>query len=290
MDASSKHSSSAATASLCFSHIQELWARLAWPDPTQAQALGTQLSQVCWPWVGKHDLGGDRSLEGQRDRGTQPASPEPSSPTAGPVCGHPLLHGAAAEEGGRPARGRGRGSERAGERAGGRGAGRGGQGAGPRDADPPPRGPPPQLCVVLNNVELLRKAAGQTLRGLARPEATAGPEAALPRPLLSCAQALDEDLQQEVHTVTAHLTSKVGGRVEAPAAPSQCRLVLSCAVPQMVADIRKYVQHISLSPDSIQNDEVRAWAPRGVGRGGPWGNVALRMLPAGRGPAHEVPG
>lgn len=46
MDASSKHSSSAATASLCFSHIQELWARLAWPDPAQAQALGTQLSQV----------------------------------------------------------------------------------------------------------------------------------------------------------------------------------------------------------------------------------------------------
>ncbi|KAM8950579.1 BAI1-associated protein 3 isoform 5-T6 [Lycaon pictus] len=45
MDVSSKHSSSAATASLCFSHIQELWARLAWPDPVQAQALGTQLSQ-----------------------------------------------------------------------------------------------------------------------------------------------------------------------------------------------------------------------------------------------------
>lgn len=46
MDASSKHSSSAATASLCFSHIQELWACLGWPDPAQAQGLGTQLSQV----------------------------------------------------------------------------------------------------------------------------------------------------------------------------------------------------------------------------------------------------
>lgn len=46
MDASSKHSSSAATASLCFSHIQELWACLAWPDPAQAQTLGAQLSQV----------------------------------------------------------------------------------------------------------------------------------------------------------------------------------------------------------------------------------------------------
>lgn len=42
----SKHSSSVATASLCFSHIQELWTCLAWPDPVQAQGLGTQLSQV----------------------------------------------------------------------------------------------------------------------------------------------------------------------------------------------------------------------------------------------------
>ncbi|XP_077762191.1 BAI1-associated protein 3 isoform X2 [Canis aureus] len=90
------------------------------------------------------------------------------------------------------------------------------------------------LCVVLNNVELLRKAAGQVLRGLAWPEAPSALEGGLPRPLLSCTQALDEDLQQEVHTVTAHLTSK------------------------MVADIRKYVQHISLSPDSIQNEEAVA--------------------------------
>ena len=34
--------------------------------------------------------------------------------------------------------------------------------------------------------------------------------------------------------------------------------MLSTALPQMVGDIRKYVQHISLSPDSIQNDEVSA--------------------------------
>lgn len=45
----SKHSSSVATASLCFSHIQELWTCLAWPDPVQAQGLGTQLSQVGTP-------------------------------------------------------------------------------------------------------------------------------------------------------------------------------------------------------------------------------------------------
>ncbi|PNI18906.1 BAIAP3 isoform 10, partial [Pan troglodytes] len=90
------------------------------------------------------------------------------------------------------------------------------------------------LCVVLNNVELVRKAAGQALKGLAWPEGATGPEGVLPRPLLSCTQALDDDLQREAHTVTAHLTSK------------------------MVGDIRKYVQHISLSPDSIQNDEAVA--------------------------------
>jgi hypothetical protein len=32
----------------------------------------------------------------------------------------------------------------------------------------------------------------------------------------------------------------------------------------MVADIRKYIQHISLSPDSIQNDEVSTRDEQGV--------------------------
>uniref|UniRef100_A0A2I3GHD3 BAI1 associated protein 3 n=1 Tax=Nomascus leucogenys TaxID=61853 RepID=A0A2I3GHD3_NOMLE len=155
VDTSSRHSSSAATASLCLSHIQELWVRLAWPDPAQAQGLGTQLGQVCF----------GRRVD------TQP--------------------GAAGEA-------------------------------------------VSELCVVLNNVELVRKAAGQALKGLAWPEGATGPAGVLPRPLLSCTQALDDDLQREAHTVTAHLTSK------------------------MVGDIRKYVQHISLSPDSIQNDEAVA--------------------------------
>ncbi|KAB1251795.1 BAI1-associated protein 3 [Camelus dromedarius] len=165
-DASSKHSSSAATASLCFSHIQELWAHLAWPDPVQAQGLGTQLSQdLCEAALFYTDL-----LRKKVD--TQPGAA-----------------GEAVSE---------------------------------------------ALCVVLNDVELLRKAAGQALRGLTWSEGAAGLEGALPRPLLSCTQALDEDLQREARTVTAHLTSK------------------------MVGDIRKYVQHISLSPDSIQNDEAVA--------------------------------
>lgn len=79
-----------------------------------------------------------------------------------------------------------------------------------RNTNPSPPGTPLQLCVVLNNVELLRRAVGQALRGLAWPEGAAGLEAGLPRPLLSCTQALDEDLQREARTVTAHLTSKVG--------------------------------------------------------------------------------
>ncbi|XP_017895901.1 PREDICTED: BAI1-associated protein 3 isoform X3 [Capra hircus] len=166
MDASSKHSSSAATASLCFSHIQELWACLAWPDPAQAQTLGTQLSQdLCEAALFYTEL-----LRKKVD--AQPGA-------AGEAVSEPL-------------------------------------------------------CVVLNDVELLRKAAGQALRGLAWPEGAAGLEGTLPRPLLSCTQALDEDLQREARTVTAHLTSK------------------------MVGDVRKYVQHVSLSPDSIQNDEAVA--------------------------------
>ncbi|KAM7227908.1 hypothetical protein CapIbe_020362 [Capra ibex] len=166
MDASSKHSSSAATASLCFSHIQELWACLAWPDPAQAQTLGIQLSQdLCEAALFYTEL-----LRKKVD--AQPGA-------AGEAVSEPL-------------------------------------------------------CVVLNDVELLRKAAGQALRGLAWPEGAAGLEGTLPRPLLSCTQALDEDLQREARTVTAHLTSK------------------------MVGDVRKYVQHVSLSPDSIQNDEAVA--------------------------------
>ncbi|XP_023045032.1 BAI1-associated protein 3 isoform X2 [Piliocolobus tephrosceles] len=166
VDPSSRHSSSAATAGLCLSHIQELWVRLAWPDPAQAQGLGTQLGQdMCEATLFYTEL-----LRKKVD--TQPGAA-----------------GEAVSE---------------------------------------------ALCVVLNNVELVRKAAGRALKGLAWPEGATGLEGALPRPLLSCTQALDDDLQREAHTVTAHLTSK------------------------MVGDIRKYVQHISLSPDSIQNDEAVA--------------------------------
>lgn len=61
-----------------------------------------------------------------------------------------------------------------------------------------------------------------------------------------------------------------------------CCGVPSTALPQMVADIRKYVQHISLSPDSIQNDEVSALPAGGLwgarGRAGAEG-AACRLWP-----------
>ncbi|KAG8506349.1 LOW QUALITY PROTEIN: BAI1-associated protein 3, partial [Galemys pyrenaicus] len=165
-EATSKHSSSAATASLCIGHVQELWVRLAWPDPAQAQELGTLLSQ---------DLGEVALFYTELLRKKVDTQPRATSETA---------------------------SE--------------------------------QLCVLLNNVALVRKAAGQALRGLAPQERAPGPQGLLPRALLGWAQALEEDLQREASTVTAHLTS------------------------QMAGDIGKYVQHVSLSPDSIQSEEAAA--------------------------------
>uniref|UniRef100_A0A4X1TAV5 BAI1 associated protein 3 n=1 Tax=Sus scrofa TaxID=9823 RepID=A0A4X1TAV5_PIG len=170
MDASSKHSSSAATASLCFSHIQELWARLAWPDPAQAQALGTQLSQdLCEAAVFYSEL-----LRKKVD--AQPGA-------AGEAVSEPL-------------------------------------------------------CTVLNDVELLRKTAGQALRGLVWPEGAAGSDGVLPRPLLSCTQALEEDLQREARTVTAHLTSKVARQPVSRLHPER-RDSRSCL--QAVAPLLKYL-------------------------------------------------
>uniref|UniRef100_G3SZM3 BAI1 associated protein 3 n=1 Tax=Loxodonta africana TaxID=9785 RepID=G3SZM3_LOXAF len=155
-----------AAAGLCFSHIQELWVHLAWPDPAQAQGLGTQLDQdMCEAALFYMKL-----LRKKVD--TQPGA-------TGEAMSEPL-------------------------------------------------------CVVLNDMELVHKAAEQALRGLAWPEGAGGPEGGLPRPLLSCMQVLDGDLQREVGTVTVHLTS------------------------EMVGDIWKYVQHVSLLPDSIQNDEAVA--------------------------------
>lgn len=156
-----------------------------------------------------------------------------------------------------------------------------GPGPGPLTHTLRPR--PLQLCVVLNDVELVRKAARQALGGLAWPEGAEGTEGGLPRSLLSCMSALDDDLQRDAHTVTAHLTSKVGrgGLAWGPgvgAAPGRAKCCLS---HQMVSDTQKYVQHISLSPDSIQNEEVRGLdqEPGDNGRAG-----------SGWGPGRRCPG
>lgn len=109
----------------------------------------------------------------------------------------------------------------------------------------------------------LRKAAGQALRGLAWPEGAGwGFEGMLPRPLLSCTQALDEDLQREARNRdgTPHLQGgRAGGLGREPAAlslhPAQHHFP---ALPQMVGDVRKDAARSAAPPDSIQNDEVSA--------------------------------
>ncbi|XP_045141960.1 BAI1-associated protein 3 [Echinops telfairi] len=125
VDPTSKHSGSATTAGLCFSHMQELWLRLAWPDPSQAQVLGAQLGQ---------DL-----------------------------CEAALFY----------------------------------TGLLRRKVDMQPGTAAEALCVVLSDLELIRKATGQALKGLAWPEGAGGLEMGHPRPLLSCSQTLDDDLQLE---------------------------------------------------------------------------------------------
>uniref|UniRef100_A0A4X2KT95 BAI1 associated protein 3 n=1 Tax=Vombatus ursinus TaxID=29139 RepID=A0A4X2KT95_VOMUR len=166
MDATSKHSSSAADATLCFSQTQELWAQLAWPESAEALDLVTQLTEdICEAALYYPEL------------------------VRRKVDTRPLALGEAVSE---------------------------------------------PLCIALNNVEHVRKATGQVLRGLEWPEPGGGSPGSLPRALKSQLLAMDEDLQREARNMIAHLTAK------------------------MVGDIKKYVQHISLSPDSIQNEEAIA--------------------------------
>ncbi|XP_038618449.1 BAI1-associated protein 3 isoform X2 [Tachyglossus aculeatus] len=171
VDAASKHSSSAAEVTLCFSQTQELWTQLAWPDPAEALDLVTQLSDdLCQAALRYAELV-------RRKAERRPPAP-----------------GEAVSE---------------------------------------------QLCVALNDVEHVRKLTGQVLRGL--PGVPREPGLGLPggpegrgAPLTLQAQATDEDLRKETRTLVAHLTAK------------------------MVGDVKKFVQHISLSPDSIQNEEAVA--------------------------------
>ncbi|KAK6476204.1 BAI1-associated protein 3-like isoform X1 [Huso huso] len=97
-----------------------------------------------------------------------------------------------------------------------------------------------QLCIALNNIEHVRKFLGNLPRDLnwksleVAMQESCGPggkeqvQKALNAQLLN----VDLDLQREVKRMIAHLTDK------------------------MVYDLKKYIQHISLSPDSIHNDDA----------------------------------
>ncbi|XP_028670301.2 BAI1-associated protein 3 [Erpetoichthys calabaricus] len=97
-----------------------------------------------------------------------------------------------------------------------------------------------QLCIALNNIEHVRRFICNLPRDLdwnsleAAMEESSGADSkeqvhkALSAQLLN----IDVDLRREAKRMIAHLTDK------------------------MVADLKKYIQHISLSPDSIHNDEA----------------------------------
>ncbi|XP_053551277.1 BAI1-associated protein 3 [Bombina bombina] len=97
-----------------------------------------------------------------------------------------------------------------------------------------------QLCIILNNVEHVRKFMGNILRDLewkplepaADSPSGADGKQQVQKTLSSQLQNIDMDMQREAKNLISHLTEK------------------------MIGDIKKYIQHISLSPDSIQNDDA----------------------------------
>ncbi|XP_063790639.1 BAI1-associated protein 3 [Pseudophryne corroboree] len=97
-----------------------------------------------------------------------------------------------------------------------------------------------QLCIILNNIEHVRKFMGNVLRDLdwksleTAVEQSCGTDGKqqVQKALNTQLQNIDIDMQREAKNMISHLTEK------------------------MIGDIKKYIQHISLSPDSIQNDEA----------------------------------
>ncbi|XP_069065981.1 BAI1-associated protein 3 [Pleurodeles waltl] len=97
-----------------------------------------------------------------------------------------------------------------------------------------------KLCVILNNIEHVRKFLSNLLKDLdwkpleTTAEVARGPDGKqqVQRALSTQLQNIDMDMQREAKNMIAHLTEK------------------------MIGDIKKYIQHISLSPDSLQNDDA----------------------------------
>uniref|UniRef100_A0A8C5WJT4 BAI1 associated protein 3 n=1 Tax=Leptobrachium leishanense TaxID=445787 RepID=A0A8C5WJT4_9ANUR len=97
-----------------------------------------------------------------------------------------------------------------------------------------------QLCIILNNIEHVRKFMGNILKDLdwktfeTSVDQPSGPDGKqqVQKAMSTQLQNIDIDMQREMKNMISHLTEK------------------------MIGDIKKYIQHISLSPDSIQNDEA----------------------------------
>ncbi|XP_064414905.1 BAI1-associated protein 3 [Latimeria chalumnae] len=97
-----------------------------------------------------------------------------------------------------------------------------------------------QLCIALNNIEHIRKFIENIPKNLDWKKLEAAMEQScgsigkqqVQKSLTSQLQNIDLDMQREAKNMSSRLTEK------------------------MVLDIKKYIQHISLSPDSIQNDDA----------------------------------
>ncbi|XP_043945482.1 BAI1-associated protein 3 isoform X2 [Protopterus annectens] len=97
-----------------------------------------------------------------------------------------------------------------------------------------------QMCIVLNNIEHVRKFIGNLPKELdwksleTAVEQSCGAESKqqIQKALSNQQQNMEHEMQREVRNMTLLLTEK------------------------MIGDINKYIQHISLSPDSIQNDDA----------------------------------
>lgn len=76
---------------------------------------------------------------------------------------------------------------------------------------------------------------------------------------------MDLDLQREAKHLITLLTEKVGeglrpsARTRFASSFNQSDFFLLLFSSQMQPELRRYIQHISLSPDSINNDDVGSW-------------------------------
>ncbi|XP_041085784.1 BAI1-associated protein 3-like [Polyodon spathula] len=97
-----------------------------------------------------------------------------------------------------------------------------------------------QLCIALNNIEHVRKF----LRNLPQDLDWKSLEAAMQE---SCGQEGKEQIQKALNAQLLNVDLELQREV---------KRVIACLTDKMVYDLKKYIQHISLSPDSIHNDDA----------------------------------